>query len=338
MKRFLKRIVLSVVVPLLLLVLVYIITDPFKMVHPFSLDYFDETNRDYISTELFLRNNPKYHYNSFIFGSSRCNGINSYHWNHYLSDSSRQFVFQAWRETVTGISLKMDFLDKNGNHIDNALLVFDLPLFTFASTQLSKEVMFVKHYRLTGQSKLVYHANLFAGFIQKPSQWIASVKRYLRPKMVVFPADTISNDWNLPDRIPNRMVDYSHPMPQDSLYAMSDLSRENFLRKIERKSDADLVETKPLITQAMIERLNHIKAVFDKHHTNYIILISPAYCYTNPSINKKDLKAIQSIFGEDRVYDYSGKNEYTSDYNNFSDADHFGLNVGWHIIENIYNK
>ena len=338
MKKFLFRVVLSLGIPLLLLVLIYVVTDPFKMLRPFSLNYFDGANRDYLSTELFLRNNPKYHYNSFIFGSSKCNGINSYHWNHYLSDSSRQFVFQAWRETITGIELKIDFLDQNGNDIDNALLLFDIPHHAFDKVQLSNEAMFIKHYRLTGQPKFVYHTRLFMGFIQKPSKWVESVKRFIVPESVKFPADTISNDWNLSGRVPNREVDFHASLPKDSLFSMSSLSRKNFLKANERKTDADLVEYKPVITQKMIVKLEHIKAVFDSHHTNYYILISPTYCYTNPCINRKDLKVLQSIFGEDRVINYSGKNEFTSDYNNFSDPEHFGLSVGWQIIEDIYNK
>ena len=78
MKRFLIKILLFVCIPILVLVAVYLITDPFKTLHPFSFQCFDDTNRDYFSSELFLRNNPVYHYNSFIFGSSRCCGFNTF--------------------------------------------------------------------------------------------------------------------------------------------------------------------------------------------------------------------------------------------------------------------
>ena len=55
-------------------------------------------------------------------------------------------------------------------------------------------------------------------------------------------------------------------------------------------------------------------------------------------INAKDLEILQDIFGQDKVFDYSGKNDITTDCYNFSDPNHFGLSVGWQIIEDLYNK
>ena len=70
MGRFLKQISLLLFVPLLLLAAVYFVTDPYKTLRPFSLTYFDSTNRDYLSSELFVLNYPEQTYDSFIFGSS----------------------------------------------------------------------------------------------------------------------------------------------------------------------------------------------------------------------------------------------------------------------------
>ena len=103
MKKFLIRIISFVGIPIVVVLIVYLITDPFKTLRPFSFQYFDGTNRDYLSSELFLRNDSIYHYNSFIFGSSRCCGFNTYHWKHYLPIGARQYLFQAWGETLTGI-------------------------------------------------------------------------------------------------------------------------------------------------------------------------------------------------------------------------------------------
>ena len=77
MGRFLKNIAILLFVPLLLLAAVYLVTDPYKTLRPFSLTYFDDTNRDYLSSELFVKNYPEYHYDSYVFGSYRCGGINT---------------------------------------------------------------------------------------------------------------------------------------------------------------------------------------------------------------------------------------------------------------------
>ena len=333
MKRYLIRILLFLGLPILVLLAVYYITDPFKTLRPFSLQYFDDTNRDYLSTELFLRNDSVYHYNSFIFGSSRCCGFNTYHWKHYLPEESRQFMFQAWGETLTGIEEKIDYIDNNGNEINNAFVLFDIPG-TFAKDQLPKSVVKIKHYKFSGQSKLAYQSNLFYQFSQKPSKWVSSVIQYRNPIMVEFPVDSISNDWGPK----SKLVDIYRQPQKDSLSNCTAKSKAVFLKQIEHKTDDDLQESEPLITEAFYAQLMHIKNVFDKHQTDYRIVVSPAYCYTHPSINPKDLAILQDIFGKDKVFNYSGKNDMTTDCYNFSDPNHFGSSVGWQIIEDIYNK
>lgn len=333
MKRFLIRILSFIGIPVLVLLVIYLITDPFKTLRPFSFQYFDETNRDYISSELFLKNDPKYHYNSFILGSSQCCGFNTYHWKHYLPEGAKQFMFQAWGESLTGIEQKIDYLDNNGNKISNAIILLDIPG-TFSKEQLPHEVLSIKHYKFSGQSKTAFQFCLFSGFIQKPSKWFSSIKQYLNPVTYTFTADTVSNDWEKS----NRHADIRYQPEKDSLKDCSATTRMVFLKEIKGKTEKDLKTSQPLLTDHFLKQLIHIKTVFDQHHTDYRIVISPAYCYNHPAINKEDLIILQDIFGKDKVFDYSGKNDITTDYNNFSDPNHFGLSVGWQIIEDIYNK
>lgn len=334
MKKFLIRIVSFVGIPIVVLLVVYVITDPFKTLRPFSLQYFDETNRDYLSSELFMRNNPNYHYNSFIFGSSRCNGFNTYHWKHYLPDDSRQYLFQAWGETLTGIEQKIEYLDKNGNDIDNAIVLLDIPG-SFAAEQLPKSVVSLKHYKFSGQSVMAFQAHLFYGFIQKPSKWVSSIKGTFSSTIHAFPVDTITNDWGI-----FQDVDIDCQPQKDSLSNLTEKTRAIFLKQIgdANYTENDLKESNCLINSEFEKQLHRIKEIFDKHDTDYRIVISPAYCYTHPSINREDLKVLQRIFGEAKVFDYSGKNEITTDCYNFTDRNHFGQSVGWQIIEDTYNK
>lgn len=331
MKRFLIRIVSFVCLPIVVLLVVYLVTDPFRTLHPFSLQYFDETNRDYLSSELFLRNDPQYHYNAFVFGSSRCCGLNTYHWKHYLPEDTRQYLFQAWSESLTGIEQKIDYIDKNGNDIAYAIVMLDIPD-SFSEEQLPKKVLSIKHYQFSGQSKWAYQAVLFGGFVLKPSKWISSVADCFRPVQKAFPADTVSNDW---DR-QNQYVDFAIQPQKDSLSDCTPTNKAVFLKQVEQVSDADLQVSDPLINDMFLRKLNHIKEVFDKHQTDYRIVVSPAYCYTHPAINPNDLELLREVFGDDRVFDYSGKNEITEDCYNFSDPNHFGLSVGWLIIEDMY--
>lgn len=333
MKRFFKRVSLLISVPFLALLLLFFAADPFKTLRPFSFQYFDKLNRDYLSSELFLRNDPSYHYDSFMLGSSRCYGFNTYQWKSHLSPNSRQFLFQAWCETLTGMQQKLDYLDRNGNELRHVLLLIDIPG-TFAEPQTSRECVYIKHYRFSGQPRWAFQACMFWGFLQMPSRWLPALRQLVVPEPMEFTADTVTNDLNQD----NRFADVTLQPTKDSLADLSDKARQTYLKRIEGKSDANLRTSEPLITDGFQKQLRHLKEVFDKHHTDYRIVVSPAYCYTHLSINPQDLELLKTVFGSDRVFDYSGKNGLTVDCYNFSDAEHFCQHVGWQIIEDIYNK
>lgn len=331
MKRFLITISLVIVIPLIILAGIYLWTDPFRCIHSFDINDIDITNREYLSTELFLRNNPTYHYNSFIFSSSRGGGINTYQWKQYLPDGAQPFLFQAWGESLTGMEMKLEYLSKHNVPIDNALLLIDIPG-TFRKDQISHDALSIKHYMFTGDSKFIYNVWQFSNFIQKPTLWGQSIKDKLHQKQVACESDTITNDWE-----GNNRLNYTELPPQDSLRNCSNLAKQTFLAKIEH-SDKSIGVSEPLITEHFECQLQHIKSILDANHADYHIIITPAPCYTNPAINPADLVLLQDIYGLEHVHNYSGKNEMTEDYNNFSDPSHFGLRVGYMIIENIYES
>lgn len=331
MKRFLITISLVIVIPLILLVGIYVWTDPFKCVHAFDINDVDATNREYLSAELFLRNYNTYHYNSFIFSSSRGGGMNTYQWKQYLPDGAQPFLFQAWAESLTGIELKLEYLLEHDVPIDNALLLFDIPG-TFDKNQLPHEALSMKHYMLTGQSKFAYNTMQWLNFIQKPSLWVTSVKNKMRNKRVPYESDTITNDWERENRF-----NYTVLPPQDSLKHCTEMTRRTFFEKIAHSYNKVPVSD-PLITEQFESQMRHIKAILDAEQTDYHIIITPAPCYTCQAINPNDLALLKIIFGAERVHNYSGKNEMTEDYNNFSDPGHFGLRVGYIIIKDIYDS
>lgn len=331
MYSFLKRVLFFVLIPIALLGGLFVITDPYKVLKPFSLSYFDITNRDYLSSELFLMNYPEQRYDSFIFGSSRGCGINTYHWAKYLKEGSNPFLFQGWLETMTGIEQKVTYIDKMGYELNNALILIDIPD-TFADDQIPTGALSIKDPAISGQPKWKHRLILFYDFIQKPSQWIRSIRRRILKDQTDITFDVITNDWDAN----NKNLDLSIPPEKDSLKNMSVKARAAFLKEIKQKSDSDLVESDPLINDHFVEQLRHIKTIFDNHNTDYRIFITPGYCYTSPAISSKDLFLLKQLFGSERVFNFSGKNNLTSDYNNYSDSNHFGLYVGWYMIENSY--
>ncbi len=65
--------------------------------------------------------------------------------------------------------------------------------------------------------------------------------------------------------------------------------------------------------------------------------VTLAYRDKYPSITQDDLHILQVVFGEENVYDFSGREDITLDWKYFSDPNHFGLNIGWQMLEKVYH-
>lgn len=319
MKLFIKRLVCFLGIPFILLLGIYVISDPFKTIKKFNLKEFSTVNRDYLSTELYFKNEQKQKYNSFIFGSSRGCGLNTYKWKQYLPKGSNQFLFQAWGETITGIYQKINYLNKNNVPIKNAIILLDIPG-SFSEPQLPKTALGLKHYKISGRTKFYFQSVLFYSFL-KPSEIYKSAKMiFIKPKYEIG-FDTISNDWNK-------------------------INKENYLIKSKQnltlnkvkfgKRPKVEVQSKKIITAEYENILKEIAFILKKQHTNYKIVITPAYDQLR--INEQDFLLIQKIFDNQNVFDYSGKNSLSEDKYNFMDINHFDMIVGWYIFEDIYAK
>lgn len=319
MKSFIVKLLFFLGIPLLLLVGIYIISDPFKTIKEFNLTEFFTVNRDYLSTELYLKNEQNQKYNSFIFGSSRGCGINTYTWKSYLPKGSNQFLFQAWGETITGLYQKISYLENKKVSIKNAIILLDIPS-SFSENQDPKTALGLKHYKLSGKSKLYFQSILFYSFL-KPSEIYKSTKEiFIKPNYTID-FDTISNDWNISNK-----VNWKYKPKQDS-----NLNKKKF----GKRPDVEVMSQK-LISTEFESLLKKIEFILNKHESNYKIIITPAYDQLR--INKQDLYILQKIFSKQNVYDYSGKNNLTEDKFNFMDINHFDANVGWEILEDIYKK
>ena len=330
MKKFILVIVLTLGIPVLLIWCLFLCTDPFRTLYDFNINDVDATNREYLTTELFLRNYGNYSYDSFVFASSRGGGINTYTWKTYLGEEVSPYLFQAWSETITGVQLKMHYLHENRIPIRNTLLLIDIPG-TFVEKQLPLESLSLKHYLFTGMPRCIYNGIQFFNFVQSPTLWFKSIKKTVDCQQYCFSFDTITNDFDA-----KNYLHYATLPQQDSLKYCSDMTRQTFFAQIANKSVEDAQMSSPLINAKFKEQLCDIKSIFDLNCTDYHILITPGFCYTSEYINCQDLEILYDIFGSNRVHDYSAPNKLNMDYNNFSDPSHFDLHTGFIMLKEIY--
>lgn len=330
MKKFLWIVVAFFGIPLLLLLGLYLWTDPFRTLHAFDIKDVNTVNREYVSTELYLRNKDSYHYNSFVFGSSQAGGLNTYTWKMYLPEGASTFMFQEFGGNITGVKQKIEWLDKIGAELQHVLIFLDMPAF-FSTEQNSHDAIGMKHYMLAGEPEWVYHAYEYYNFIQSPLGWIDYTKQRINGTHIPLAADSVTNDFFSTNR-----DDYQALPKQDSLNGCSEQTRRNFFLRNSNVSEKDVQMAPASIDESFLPMLQSIKSVFDKQGTDYCIIITPTYRYTNPYINTTDLELLQEMFGKERVYDFSSRKEYTSDYNDYWDPVHFGRRLGWYMLREVY--
>lgn len=335
MKRYLAKSALFAGTPIIVLSAIYFITDPFCVMKPFSLEYFDDANRDYTSVELFMMNKDSHHYNSFVFGSCGLGGINSYHWQSKLNEGDEQFVFQSWGETLTGIEDKIVWLHENNIPIDNALIMIDIPS-SFSPDQLSSKAVLMHDPKMSSGSTWKWHWDMYFNFMQKPSFWVESIQKWYnreyRGDMPEVTFDTLTND-----QFARKDTEFLVMPPQDSMRKATPRLLNVLAYKIEHSSEKQSV-SEPLIDSVFVNQLRHIKNIFHESGTDYRVFIKPGVVYVASRINDEDLSVLYSIFGEDKVFDYSGDNEISRDLNHFRDSEHYGLSAGWMMVEEMYEN
>lgn len=315
-------------------ILLYIIMDPFKTLRDYEIYYDDSPvgiNRSFVSTQTYLNKDKKYHYDSFILGSSRTLGFLTGDWKPFLHAQSSPFVLTSDMETISGIYDKIIFLDKRNSPINNALII------------LSNDVIFVNketehhlladHPLVSGQSRLHFKYLSFVAFFSRgfflnllDFYLFNNYRNYLQDRTLSLKnsvvVDPVTNDLRLShlDSLIERSPDYHNMKFGSGLY------RRNGLRWISH----------PQINQSHRRQLDGIMEIFKKRRTSYKIVIDPLY--NQQEVNPGDLTILRAVFGSENVFDFSGINAFTEDVHNYYEISHYRPSVGKKIMELIYKN
>lgn len=335
MKLFIKKIFLFFLIgtiPIILFLLGYLVLDPFKVIRKY--DNYSNLhiipNRDYVSTEMFLKNRNKEKYNSIIFGSSRTLAFNPDTWKKHIGNDARPFLFDASGETIFGIYKKLLFIEKLGDKIDNVIIVI-CPDITFQTTTNSTGHLFIKHPATSNESWISFHLTFLKSYFN--TYFLRAYYQYtftknIRPFMF--------------DYIEFRNIQF-HPITNSMTIEDKELEinidPEKYYR--DRKEifwirPEEIREYDEYIGITQEKMLKEIKRILIKKKSNYKIIISPLY--DQKEINKKDLDKLNHIFDKSKVYNFSGINEITQNYKNYYESSHYRPNVGDSILNYIYKN
>lgn len=305
--------------------MLYVVVDPFKVVryHEQYLSDFVMLHRGYISTKMYLRNRQNYNFNSFIFGSSHSCAHLSRDWEKYLHEESRAFSYGSWNEGIEGISRKLALIDTLGDQIENAFIIIDGSTF-----DKRKKPMGGEHYLISGKTKMEFHYYYFKEFLDLRLM-VTSINYFIfkekRKYMDGFEGmkskdlDIVNNNW-LRDMVPADSASYYANCA--FRFYERDTIQKYYPKKIEQQDINDLLK---------------IKKIFDKHKTNFYLVISPLY--DQMMIDSEDLAVLQKIFGEKNIYNYAGINSFTKNkFNYLEDVFHYRYEVGALIFAQIYTS
>jgi len=316
---------------LAILLIAYLIFDPFYVIKDYD-DFSNKItsgNKDYISTTNFLKNYRKEKYDSYIFGSSRTVAFQHSAWRKYLPDSSIIFTYDAYSETIYGIYKKIKLIDSLGLKLNNVLIVIEKDE-TFMTETNSKGYLFIKHPVLSGESFYEFHWEF--------------LKSYLTPKFLFcYYWHLISGKYSpfmlgVIEPYKTKIMPVSNETKWIALESMLAESESEYYEKMAHllpvRDGILRTETQSKISQKQKKMLKEMKSIFNKHNTSYRFVISPLY--NQVKFNRADHNVLNSIFGSERVFDFSGINDLTKAKTNYYEFSHYRPKVGEQIMQRIY--
>lgn len=322
--------------PLILLMIIYCSTDPFKVIGTYSFSNYYNWQHWEINRELAGLSNLKERLaksdtpDSYIFGNSRSLTFRCQNWKIFLDSTSKPYHFDAASESLFGVYHKVKFLEEHHIAIKNSLLVCDATL--LAKTVNDADVTHIKHPDISGESPFNYQTNFIKGYFtnffflkQIDYMLFGKVRNYMTDIFAINPGYIRTEPY---------YNDYFY-QKYDSMLKTDSAGYYVFKKDVFYKRPEEVQQSEAVLKEKQLDMIRYIKKVFDKQGTHFKLVISPLY--DQKKINPNDLAALKEIFGAQVVYDFSGKNEITSTESHYYESSHFKPYIANKIMAEIYS-
>lgn len=325
MNHFLRNIIL-VFSPCIIMLAWYIIDDPFMMYWKYDNLYaYGQrkicTNDAYRGIRWMNQFNDSVHYNCFITGSSRSDFYYVDEWKNYLGEDASCFHFNQSGDNLLGTLQRTQYLYKRFDKIDNILFIMDAEF--LEDMKPHKGHLFRQPWQVTKEwDFFAYNWECIRAFytIEYQKQvWGITPKEQMLPFYYI-------PEYNEVHKVGAEELLDSNP---DAYYE----TLTGFYRLYER-TYTDSVSA-PVIGAQQRDALEQLHTLLVNGNTDYRIVISPLY--NQIALNPQDLICLKEIFGEDKVFDFSGVNEYTNDVSNYYETSHYRPKLCNIILKKIYD-
>lgn len=324
---------LPILLYFILSIMTFILIDPFMIIGnnrgkiKLNSQYNITWNRDFQTTELFLKNYSTKKYNSFILGNSRSFFYRCNTWDKFINGNC--YHFNASAESLFGIESKIRFLKKKNVNIDNLLIILDHG--TLSEINNTNGHIFIKHPEISNESWLTFYKTMFSAFTPRYHISLIDLIFTGKRKNYMINYGITDNVWKHNTET-NELTYFLY----DSIINDNKINYYNSKKEIFYNRDTIQLYYNPVIYEKQKELLENIYIILKQKKTNYKIIINPLY--DQKCINKQDLKYLEELFGRENVYDFSGINKFTNDYQNYYETSHYRTNVADSILEVLYEN
>lgn len=326
MKKYLRHI-FWFCSPVIVLLLAYMIDDPFRMYWP-GEDLYDPdarkqcVNDAYRGIRWMNQYNDAMHYNSFIIGSSRSDFYYVDDWKQYIGENAGCFHFDQSGDNLLGGLQRVRYLYNRINRIDNMLLIMDIEY--LADMTPRKGHLFRQPWQVTKEwDFFAYNWECIRAFY---------TKEYQRKFWGIDKEEKILPYYYIPEynELHKNEVEELLDTNPEAYYA----TLEGPYQLYERHYTDSVAD--PVIESKQRAALEELHSLLINGKTDYRIVISPLY--NQIKLNPQDYKILVDIFGEGRVFDFSGVNEFTEDTTNYYEISHYRPRVCQQIMRIIYQN
>ena len=332
MKLFLQRILLNFFLPSFIVLISVVIWDPFKVFFNYS-DYYTNNpitgNREDVCVKL-LDKTPN-NISNFIIGSSRSQAYKTSYWCNLINQpQNTAFHYDGSGFGLYRTTNSIKYLAKK-HKIQNILLIIDTDFFWEITNNPGH--LFIQPPIISKENKIAYYVTFIKASLNLKFIGYNLIYR-LTGNYYDFMGHHLSKS-KKSHTFNNYTGDIWYAYDQDiksdsASYYANLISKGVFYER--KKIDLSI----PLIGTKQVKLLNEINHVINKNNINLKIVISPLY--SQISFNNLDKQFLKTLFGNENVYDFSGKNNFTENISNYYENSHYKPYVANKIMDSIYTK
>lgn len=335
MKKTIKKFLLLTTLaalPLIVLVAIYVICDPFHVVHPITKNAAGQdsvitgNNAGFMAVETYLIHDKDLHFDSFIFGSSMSQNYKASYWKPYIDQDASILHFDASGESLEGMINKMNFLNKHGSTIKNALIIIEVEM--LGRPTHDNDIRYAQHPATTGFFDWFHFHTMYFNAFRNINQLKKVFTNQPLEDEVIDPIEAAARY--------DSINEVYYPVI-DSLIVHDPNKFFTQQRLASRKHARLPAPATQVINEKVEKQLRIIKAILDKNKTNYIIIVPP--CNIKPKLEWADLWLMQSIFGEDKVHNFSDAPDYVgNEYFYYDEPSHLISAKCKDILDSAYHE